>query len=444
MRIAEISPTPDHRRASATTVVAVDTDSDHSSLLSKIESTIKSVERHPSAQPLPDNSFSCEIRLSVAQLSQLVHLPNSAKLLVWKLSYRLWNACVDLSNASSRKISEELAKLRQVAAEMLLFTADVVGIPSPAFKAALFFYKTGLIWYDLRKFDFANTCFEKATDLVANVEINSVSDDDERKLLLDLNLARSRASWEVSDRNLAIALLNRSKNVLFGVSKNYKALAHQYLSFGKTLLSTSTVNEALKLMNDALELCEKGLRVVKRSEDTLSLKELRLKTLRFIAAAHLQSEDFESVLKCVKVLREVGGGGDHHPSLSVLAMKAWLGLGRFAEAEKELKGMVLNKGIPECVWVSAVESYFLAAGAAGVETIKALFLGLLERCHVSAGAAIRVISRVVGNGLSTGEGMKVRAKVVAELVSDERMVALFDREGAVKERTTMHALLWNW
>lgn len=443
MRIAEISPTPDNRRASATTAAAVETDSDHASLLSKIESSIKSLERHPAAHPLPD-SYSSEIRQPVAQLSQLAHLPNSAKLLVWKLSYRLWNVCVDLSNASSRKISEELAKLRQVAAEMLLFTADVVGIPSPEFKAAMFFYKTGLIWYDLRKFDFANTCFEKATDLVSNVEINSVSDDDERKLLLDLNLARSRASWEVSDRNLAIALLSRSKNVLFGVSKNYNALAHQYLSFGKTLLSSSTVNEALKLMNEALELCEKGLRVVKRTEDTLLLKESRLKTLRFIAAAHLQGEDFESVLKCVKVLREVGGGGDHHPSLSVLAMKAWLGLGRFAEAEKELKGMVLNKGIPECVWVSAVESYFLAAGAAGVETVKALFLGLLERCHVSAGAAIRVINRVVGNGLCTGEGMKVRAKVVAELVSDERMVALFDREGAVKERTTMHALLWNW
>lgn len=441
MRIAEISPTPDNRRASAA-AGAVDTDSEHASLLSKIESSIKSLERHPPAHPLPD-SYSSEIRQPVAQLSQLAHLPNSAKLLVWKISYRLWNVCVDLSNASSRKISEELAKLRQVAAEMLHFTADVVGIPSPEFKAAMFFYKTGLIWYDLRKFDFANTCFEKATDLVSSVEINSVSDDDERKLLLDLNLARSRASWEVSDRNLAIALLSRSKNVLFGVSKNYNALAHQYLSFGKTLLSTSTENEALKLMNEALELCEKGLRVVKRTEDTLLLKESRLKTLRFIAAAHLQEEDFESVLKCVKVLREVGGGGDH-PSLSVLAMKAWLGLGRFAEAEKELKGMVLNKGIPECVWVSAVESYFLAAGAAGVETVKALFLGLLERCHVSAGAAIRVINRVVGNGLCTGEGMKVRAKVVAELVSDERMVALFDREGAVKERTTMHALLWNW
>lgn len=345
------------------------------------------------------------------------------------------------------KINEEHAKLRQVASELLFLTADVAGIPSPAFKSALFFYKTGLVWYDLKKFDSANNCFEKATDLVSNIEINSVSDDDERKLILDLNLARSRAAWEVSDRNLALTLLNRSKNVLFGVSRNYNALANQYLSFGTTLLSTnevSIVNEALKLMNEALELCEKGLRVVKRTEETLNLKELRLKTLRFIAASHLQNDEFDSVLKCVKVLREVGSGGDRHPSLSVLAMKAWLGLGRYGEAEKELRGMVANKGIPEGVWVSAVESYFMSAGAAGAETVKGVFLGLLERCHISAGAAIRVVSRLVGNGLSNGEGMKVRANVVVELVSDERVVGLFDREGAAKERTTMHALLWNW
>ncbi|KAL8549151.1 hypothetical protein ACS0TY_008130 [Phlomoides rotata] len=445
MKIDEISSTPDYRRASATATVASIPDADHSAAISQIESTIKSFERHSPTHPLPD-SYCSEIRSPLAQLSQLHPLPNSTRILVWKLSYRLWNACVDLSNASAQKISEEHAKLRQVAAEMLFITADVEGIPSPAFKAALFFYKTGLIWCDLRNYNLANNCFEKATDLVSNIEINSVSDDDERKLLLDLNIARSRAAWEVSDRNLAIALLNRSKNVLFGVSRNYNALANQYLAFGKTMLSTSevsSVSEALKLMNHALELCEKGLRVVKRTEETLNLKELRLKTLRFIAAAHLQSDEFENVLKCVKVLREVGSGGDSHPSLSVLAMKAWLGLGRYAEAEKELRGMVMSKGIPECVWVSAVESYFLAAGAAGVETVKGVFLGLLENCHVSAGAAIRVVNRVIGNGLNNGEGMVVRAKVVAELASDDRMVSLFDREGAAKERTTMHALLWN-
>lgn len=155
------------------------------------------------------------------------------------------------------------------------------------------------------------------------------------------------------------------------------------------------MNEGLKLMNEALELCEKGMRIVKRHDETLALKTLRSKTLRFIAASHLQRDEFESVLKCVKVLRE-SSGGDDHPSLSVLAMKAWLGLGRFGEAEKELKGMVVNKDVPEGVWVSAVESYFQAAGVAGAETAKGVFLGLLGRCHVSAGAAIRVVRRVVG------------------------------------------------
>lgn len=281
---------------------------------------------------------------------------------------------------------------------------------------------------------------------MSRVEISSVSDNDERKFLLDLNIARARALWEVLDKNLAVALLNRSKNVLFGKAGNYSALASQYLSFGKMLLSERTGSvsaDALKLMNEALELCEKGLRVVKRTEETLILKELRLKVLRFVAATHLQGNEFESVLKCVKVLREVAIG-DQHPSLNVLAMKAWLGLGRYEEAEKELRAMVTNRGIPEGVWVSAVESYFQAAGAAGVETVKSVFLGLLERCHVSAGGAIRVINRVIGNGSSGVEGMKIKINVLVELVSDARVVALFAGEGAAKERTTMHALLWNW
>ena len=80
----------------------------------------------------------------------------------------------------------------------------------------------------------------------------------------------------------------------------------------------------------------------------------------------------------------------------MLAMKAWLGLGRHGEAEKELRVMVIDKGIPEGVWVSAVEAYFVAVGTAGVETVKGVFLGLLGRCHVSAGSAVRVVHRVVG------------------------------------------------
>ncbi|XP_057483125.1 TPR repeat-containing protein ZIP4-like [Actinidia eriantha] len=442
MRIAEIS-SPDHRQS---------LNEPQSPVISQIESSIKELERHSPEFPFPDN-LSGDLRLGVTQLSSLAPFSNSVKLQIWKLCYRLWNACVDIANAagvrsssssSSAKFSEENAQLRQISSDLLFLAADVAGIPSPAFKSASFFYKTGLVWHDLHKFDLANACFEKATDLTSRVEIGAITDSEERKLLLGMNIARSRSAWELSDRNLAITLLNRAKNLLFGCAENYKALANQCLMFGQLVLSNNEVcgvSEGLKLMNEALDLCEKGMRIVKRKDETIALKALRSKTLRFIAASHLQRDEFESVLKCVRVLRDCGGGDDH-PSLSVLAMKAWLGLGKFGEAEKELKGMVVNKGIPEGVWVSAVEAYFLAAGAAGAETAKGVFLGLLGRCHVSAGSATRLVRRVVGE-VSSGEGSRVRAKVVAEVVSDERVVALFAGEEAVKERTTMHAVLWN-
>ncbi|KAG9149561.1 hypothetical protein Leryth_014333 [Lithospermum erythrorhizon] len=339
-------------------------------------------------------------------------------------------------------LNDDHANLRLFAAELLLIAQDVEGIPSPKLKIAAFLYKAGVLFHDLRNFENASSCFEKATDLISKIEVNLVVDIDEQKLLLDLNIARSRTAWESSDRNLAVILLNRSKNVLFGSGERCRVLANQYLSFGKELLSNnevSGVNEALKLFNEALELSEKGLRIVKRTDETLALKELRSKVLRFIGALHLQRDEFDSVLKCVKVLRECGG--DKHPSLSVLSMKAWLGLGKYVEAEKELRGMVVDKGVPEAVWVSAVESYFQAAGAAGAETAKEVFLGLLGRCHVSAGSTIRLVNRVIGEG-GGGEATKVRAKVVAELVSDERVVDLFAGEGPAKERSAMHALLW--
>ncbi|CAH1433101.1 unnamed protein product [Lactuca virosa] len=437
MRIAEIS-SPDLRQMQSQDPI--------SDLLCKLEALTTEIERHSPESPLPE-SVPAALRHGLTQLTSLAPFQNSVKLQIWKLSYRLWNACVDLFNfvrSSSSKITEEHAKLRQVSVDLLFLVVDVSGVPSPCFKCASFFYKTGIIWHELHKYDLASNCFEKATDLTSNIEITNVSDRDERRLLLDLNIARSKTAWEVSDRNLAINLLNRSKRALFGIAENYMALANQYTNFGKLLLSkneVSAVNEALKLMSEALELCEKGLRNVKKPDETLALKELRLKTLRFMAASHLQRDEFENVLKCVRVLREGEKGGDH-PSSSVLAMKAWLGLGRYGEAEKELKGMVVNKGIPEGVWVSAMESYLQAVGTSGAETAMGVFLGLLGRSHVSAAAAIRVVQRVVGDCVN-GEGARVRAKLVAEFVSNDKLVALFAGDLAANQRSAMHALLWN-
>ncbi|XP_023769740.1 TPR repeat-containing protein ZIP4 [Lactuca sativa] len=439
MRITEIS-SPDLRQTQSQSQDPI------SDLLCKLEALTTEIERHSPESPLPE-SVSAALRHGLTQLTSLAPFQNSVKLQIWKLSYRLWNACVDLFNfvrSSSSKITEEHAKLRQVSVDLLFLVIDVSGVPSPYFKCASFFYKTGIIWHELHKYDLASNCFEKATDLTSNVEITNVSDRDERRLILDLNIARSKTAWEVSDRNLAINLLNRSKRALFGTAENYMALANQYTNFGKLLLSkneVSAVNEALKLMSEALELCEKGLRNVKKPDETLALKELRLKTLRFMAASHLQRDEFENVLKCVRVLRDGEKGGDH-PSSSVLAMKAWLGLGRYGEAEKELKGMVVNKGIPEGVWVSAMESYLQAIGTSGAETAMGVFLGFLGRSHVSAAAAIRVVQRVVGDCVN-GEGARVRTKVVAEFVSNDKLVALFAGDLAANQRSAMHALLWN-
>ncbi|XP_065876592.1 TPR repeat-containing protein ZIP4 [Euphorbia lathyris] len=422
-------------------------------LLSQFDSLIKRTEDFSPSNPLPE-TISSDLRQFLVQLTQLAPFPNSVKLQIWKLSYRLWNSCVDISNAasirpsSSAPIAQQHATLRHIASDLLALASDVVGVPSPVIKSASFYHKTGLIWHDLRKFDIASTCFERATDIISKIDIAGISDSGEKKLLLDLNLARSQTAWEVSDRNLAITLLNRAKNLLFGSSDHYKLLANQYLSFGKSSLSKNEPNAfdvALKLLNEALDLCQKGCSVSRTREQTMELNDLRFKSLRFMSAAHLQKGEYENVIKCVRVLREGGGGvdgGDHHASLPVLAMKAWLGLGRYEEAEKELRGMVVNKEIPESVWISAVEAYFEAAGTAGAETATGLFMGLLGRCHVSANAAVRVAQRVIGDGVG-GEGSKVRAKLVTELVSDERIVALFADESTAKYRKSMHALLWN-
>ncbi|KAL8139054.1 hypothetical protein V2J09_005055 [Rumex salicifolius] len=452
MRISELS-SPDVRQLYQDPI---------SILLSQVESLTNEIERLSPESSVPEH-ISSDLRRCLSQLSQLSPFNNSVKLQIWKFSYRLWNACVDISNSITMKSSAsggrlgavvQHAEIRQVAADLLSIVIDVSGVPSPALKAASFYCKTGSAWHELGKFDLASDCFEKATNLTSKIEIATISDREEQKLLFDLNIARSRTAWEALDRTLAITLLNRSKKFLFESAENYKALANQYLFFGKALLSKDDnieKNMPLKLMNDALELSEKGLRVVKRSDESLSLKHLRDKTLRFIAAVHLQQEEFESVIKCVRVLRDNNGGShsDPHPSLSVLAMKAWLGLGRHVEAEKELRGMVVNKGVPEGVWVSAIEAYFKTVGMAGGDTVKSVFMGLLGRCQVSPSAAIRVIYKVVGvcdsgGGDGTGgEVLQLRAKLAAELASDDRVVVLFSGDRAEKERTAIHAILWN-
>ncbi|KAK1319658.1 hypothetical protein QJS10_CPB04g01991 [Acorus calamus] len=427
MRISELSP---DIRAS---VGSGGGGGDRQPLLEEIESVVREAERTSSPEDLPSNSLSDKLRKSLSGLkSSASPLPEPLKLQIWKLSYRLWNACVDLSNAAGlrrrggEEEQEEQARLRQVAADLLLLAGKPAGVPSPAFKAASFFYKTGQIWHDLKRFDLASACFEKATDLTSDAVIDG---DDERRLVLDLNLARSRAAWGVSEQDLALNLLNRSKSLIAGSPEAYRAVAEQYLQFGRQNLTKDPKSSeaSSKLLSEALNLSEKGLAAAAAAgEETLisSLEVLRGKSLRFLAAARLQAEDFEGTMKCVRVLRNGGGGG---------TTRAWLGMGKAAEAEAELRGMVVDRGVPEGVCVSAAEAYVQEVGA---EAARGALAALLRRCRLGAVAALRVVQRVAGGG-----GGGVRSRVAAELASDEAVVAIF--EAAPKERQAMHALLWN-
>lgn len=415
-------------------------------LLDDLESAIADAELlSPADFPHASAKLAAHLRRSLSRLAALPPLPDSGKLQIWKLAYRLWNACVDLSNAAPRPY-EDHAALRQVAADLLGLAGSPAGIPSPAIKAAAFYHRTGKIWHELRRFDLAAACFEKATELAPRPDVDAVHSAEERRLLLDLNVARSRTAWESGEKSLALGLLNRSKSLLFRSADHCKALAEQYLQFAKSILAGSEksdgVNEASKLINEALDLCEKGLGLAQNQEQKSSSKVLREKLLRFLAATHLQGEEFESVLKCVKVLRESGG---EHPSVGFMAMRAWLGLRRPAEAEKELREMVASRSVPDGICVSAVEAFFQEAGAVVADAAKEVFLGLIGRGQVSAGAAVRVVHRMVA-GWEGGEGGRIRARAALELVSDERVGDLFagDGEGITKERGTMHAVIWNW
>ncbi|GKE29519.1 hypothetical protein Tco_1444903 [Tanacetum coccineum] len=72
-----------------------------------------------------------------------------------------------------------------------------------------------------------------------------------------------------------------------------------------------------------------------------------------------------------------GEKGENHSSLCVLAMKAWLGLGRYGGTEKDMK--------------------------------------------VSTRATIRVVQRVVGDYVN-GEGSMMRVKLVNEFVSNSNIM----------------------
>ncbi|VAH67079.1 unnamed protein product [Triticum turgidum subsp. durum] len=124
--------------------------------------------------------------------------------------------------------------------------------------------------------------------------------------------------------------------------------------------------------------------------------------------------------------------------MGFMALHAWLGTGNLAEAERELKRIMANANAPENVCVGAAEVYLASAGP---EAARKVLVALAARCRAGgAAAAVRVVTSVVDGGI----GSPGRARAIGELVSDERVVALFDGPANTSHRGAMHTLLWNW
>uniref|UniRef100_K3XPU0 Protein ZIP4 homolog n=1 Tax=Setaria italica TaxID=4555 RepID=K3XPU0_SETIT len=419
----------------------------HAGLLTDLNRVVADVEAFDTSDPSSPEKLAADLRRLLTKLASAASsspsgLDEAFRLKVWNLGFRLWNACVDRANHSfPARVAE--AEIRQAAPELLLVAGLPEDIPNARAKAASFFHRTGLIWLELGRADLASACFEKATPLVSAADTEG-----DRAVLLDLNLARARAASSAGEQALAVALLSRSKPLAAASPEGVKALAEEYLRIGKVALATKPPDPALdasNLLTEALDLCEKAAASPSRATPptpgstpaTPNLQVIKDQCLRFLAVERLEANDYEGTLRCIRVWRASLGLGEEHPSIGFMALRACLGSGNLAEAEMELETLMANAEAPDCVCVSAAELYLASRGA---DAAFKVLVALAARCRAgaAAAAAVRVLKKVVENaGGGTG-----RARAISELVSDERVVKLFDGPANTHERSTMHALLW--
>ncbi|RLN03923.1 TPR repeat-containing protein ZIP4 [Panicum miliaceum] len=415
----------------------------HAGLLIDLNRVVADVEAFDTSDSSSPEKLAADLRRLLTNLASAASsssgLDEAFRLKVWHLAFRLWNACVDRANHSfPSRVAE--AEIRQAAPELLLIAGLPEDIPNAPAKAASFFHRTGLVWLDLGRADLASACFEKATPLVSAADT-----EEDRAVLLDLNLARARAASIAGEQALAVALLSRSKPLAAASPEGVKALAEEYLRIGQAALVTKPPDPALdasNLLTEALDLCEKVAAspttptTPGSTPATPNLQVIKDQCIRFLAVERLEAKDYEGTLRCISVWRTSLGLGEEHPSIGFMALRACLGSGNLVEAERELETLMANAGAPDFVCVSAAELYLASTGP---DAAFKVLVALAARCRAgAAAAAVRVLKKVV----ETAGGGTGRARAIAELASDERVIKLFDGPANSHERNTMHALLW--
>ncbi|KAI5071272.1 hypothetical protein GOP47_0013523 [Adiantum capillus-veneris] len=437
----------------------------------------------------------CEINQKLRNLIPTFpsRLNEDQKFRIWKLSYRIWNTCVEISNSfkSGQEVDEEHAKLRHVASDLLVVAGSIGAVHSSLSKMAMFYFKTGTIWHKLENHAMAAACFEKATELsnrakdhhrTATISQNEAEEDE--KFLFDLYLTRARTAWELQQKALVRSLLGRARGMLklsactASRTEMYEVLAEEFLHYGKVLLARqdkASHAESIQFLEHAFEVCSDGIAAVavvnrdgnedddmlgKLVRETLALNNLKFKVLRFLAAGHLQNGNFESVLKCVDILK----AGPDHASTPFLALKAYVGLKRLEEAEKEAYILVAQRSTPVDVCAAAIDVLIegsCSSAAQNTRTLQDAVKKTFAIAHARFPSSIELIVKVLDKLLTqpldlhskkrveTALAIAVDEKIISSVMESPQgriqmaaVVSDFENEANTAQRC-IHTLLWN-
>lgn len=115
------------------------TQADTDSLLAKLKSLVTGVEADP---PTVDHDTLQALADSVATFGDTLSFTDAQKDSLWKLSFTMWNRCVDLGNAQGSALEEGAqASLRQAACDILLLAGASPTVQDAGAKVAFLLLK---------------------------------------------------------------------------------------------------------------------------------------------------------------------------------------------------------------------------------------------------------------------------------------------------------------
>eukprot|EP00897_Mesotaenium_endlicherianum_P003315 jgi/Mesen1/3010/ME000177S02279 len=421
--------------------------------LSKLVSELEKWKRADSPLKLQED-ISLKLRSVLNAFPQVV--PEEDSLHMWKLSYRIWNSCVDMANTKEEYCGISHAKLRQIASDMLLIAGTTGTVQSSLLKMAIFFSRTGSCWYEIKKYEMAEACFDKATELCSKVrEEHSAGSStleirESHLVTFDIYTARAKTAWALSQKALTSNLLGRASSLLPSVPEKAQELAELYLQYGRILLSklddTDSAPDAIPYLEEAYEICSSASESTEEEQQQRALSVLKLRTLRYLAGAHAELKHYEEALKCTTKLK----ANSDHPSIPFIDLKIFCGLHRFEEAESELLSLVSHEKLTVELGVAAILNVIQTSEfSEGIRVAKQAFFGLQRKFPGNSKMILSVVEALLAN-LKQVE--HVEAAVEIAMNDDVSRVihnasARHERGAASKESTEepqcMFAMLWN-